>query len=211
VKAPKYYPLNGRAVVIPEPAYPAEAKAAKAKGEVAVEIKIDAAGNVVAAKAVSGPNELRRASETAAMLSKFAPTLAEGRAVRVAGAIVYDFVDEKKVVVSVRKMVAEPLNDDEKKAVVLAQKLHFWLYDLHMRTQQGGTENGANDARFMRGGRAYIEVVLSDKGSFDALRKAGFDGELVKGSRSKAVGSIAPDRLGALAELSDVKLISPKL
>ncbi|MEP7213760.1 MAG: TonB family protein [Acidobacteriota bacterium] len=209
-ETPKYYPLNGRAIMIPEPTYPKEAKAAKAKGEVEVEIKIDAAGNVVSATAASGPQELRRAAETAAMLSKFAPTFAEGRAVRVAGVIVYNFVNTGKVEVSVRKMTAESLNAEEKKALLFAQKLHFWLYDLYVRVRDGKTDAGENDAKFVRDGLASVEIALVPDSTLDALRKAGFDGEFVKGSRTKAVGRIAPDRLGALAELKEVRLIIPK-
>ena len=209
-ETPKYYPLSGRAVMIPEPTYPREAKAAKANGEVEVEVKIDAAGNVVSATAASGPQELRQAAEKAAMLSKFAPTLAEGRAVRVAGLIVYNFVNAGKIEVSVRKMVAEPLNAEEKKALLVAQKLHFWLYDLYVRVRDGKTDAGANDAKFVRDGLASIEIALVPDSTLDALRKSGFDGEFVKGSRIKAVGRIAPDKLGALAELNEVRLIIPK-
>ena len=211
-KVAKYYPLNGRAVVIPEPAYPKEAKAAKARGEVAVEIRIDAAGNVVSARAVSGPKELVPPAETAAMLSKFAPTFAEGRAVRVSGLIVYNFVSAEKVEVSVRKMTAEPLNDAERKALSFAQKLHFWLYDMFARTRDGKTEAGVNDAKFVRDGSASIEITLAPgaAGKLDALRKAGFEGEFVKGSKLKAVGRAAPGKLGALAELPEVMLIIPK-
>jgi len=205
-------PLIGRAVVIPEPVYPKEAKAAKATGEVAVEIKIDTAGNVVSASAQSGPQELRQAAETAAMLSKFAPALAEGRRVRVTGMIVYNFVNEEKVEVSVRKMTAEPLNAEDKKAIVIAQKLQFWLYDLYVRTRDGKAGPGANDGKFVRDGRASVEVFFAadSSGKIDELRKAGFEGELVKGSAGKAVGRVPISKLGDLAELKEVRLIIPK-
>ena len=211
-KAQRYYPLNGRAVIMPEPAYPEKATAVKAKGEVAVEVQIDTAGNVVSARANSGPAELREAAETAAMLSKFAPTFAEGRAVRVAGLIVYNFLNAEKVEVSVRKMTAEPLNADEKKALLLAQKLHFWLYDLYTRVRDRKSGVGPNDAKFVRDGHASVEIVLAPEsaGKLDALKKAGFEGGFLKGSGVRAVGRVAPDRLGELAELKEVKLIIPK-
>jgi hypothetical protein len=146
------------------------------------------------------------------MLSKFAPTFAEGRAVRVSGLIVYNFVSAEKVEVSVRKMTAEPLNDAERKALSFAQKLHFWLYDLFARTRDGKTEAGVNDAKFVRDGSASIQITLTPgaAGKLDALRKAGFEGEFVKGSKLKAVGRAAPGKLGALAELPEVMLIIPK-
>lgn len=208
----KFYPLNGRAVVIPEPAYPKDAKEAKAKGEVAVEVKIDVSGNVVSAKALSGPAILREPSESAAMLSKFAPTYAEGRAVRVSGRIVYTFINAQKTDVSVREMNAEPLSDAEKRSVVIGQKLHFWLYDLYARTSSGIAAAGANDAKFLRDGRALVEITLKadSSGKLDVLRTAGFEGDFVKGSRVKAVGLVSPAKIGNLAALGEVKLITPK-
>ncbi len=58
------------------PIFPAIALAARTLGEVVVEIKIDAAGNVTSARAMAGPPLLRKASEIAARRWKFA--VAEG-------------------------------------------------------------------------------------------------------------------------------------
>lgn len=58
------------------PAYPAIAAAARAGGEVLVEVKVNNAGDVSTAKARSGHPLLRRAGEAAARRWKFAP--AEG-------------------------------------------------------------------------------------------------------------------------------------
>ena len=66
-------PLTGRAVAVAEPVYPDEARAAKAKGKVLVNVKLDREGSVISAKAVSGNKFLREPAEAAAMLSKFAP------------------------------------------------------------------------------------------------------------------------------------------
>ena len=102
--------LNGKAVSLPKPAYPAEAKEAKAEGSVAVEVEIDEQGTVVTAVSLpydqtarknndgtpAEPRELhpalRTAAETAAMAAKFSPTLLQGEPVRVKGRIVYNFV-----------------------------------------------------------------------------------------------------------------------
>ncbi len=102
--------LNGKAVSLPKPAYPAEAKEGKAEGSVAVEVEIDEHGTVVTAVSLpydqtarknddgtpAEPRELhpalRTASETAAMSAKFSPTLLQGEPVRVKGRIVYNFV-----------------------------------------------------------------------------------------------------------------------
>ena len=102
--------LNGKAVSLPKPAYPAEAKEAKAEGSVAVEVEIDEQGTVVTAVSLpydqtarknddgtpAEPVELhpalRTAAETAALSAKFSPTLLQGEPVRVKGRIVYNFV-----------------------------------------------------------------------------------------------------------------------
>ena len=65
--------LNGKATSLPIPAYPPIAKAARASGNVTVEVTVDEDGNVVAAKAVSGHPLLQAASVAAARNAKFAP------------------------------------------------------------------------------------------------------------------------------------------
>ncbi len=84
--------VNGSAVSLPKPVYPAAAKAVRAGGTVNVQVTIDEQGNVIAASAVSGHPLLRQASETAARAAKFKGTLLEGVAVKVNGVIVYNFV-----------------------------------------------------------------------------------------------------------------------
>lgn len=84
--------LNGRALVLEKPAYPAEARRKRASGAVTVQVTISENGNVIFACAVSGARELQRASENAAYRSKFAPTTLSGQPVKVSGIITYNFV-----------------------------------------------------------------------------------------------------------------------
>ena len=84
--------LNGKALSLPQPEYPAAAKAAGAAGTVVVRVTIDEQGNVISAQAVSGPPPLLQASINAATLAKFAPTLLVGEPVQVVGIITYNFV-----------------------------------------------------------------------------------------------------------------------
>lgn len=60
-------------VDIVKPVYPMAARAVRASGEVIVLFKIDAAGKVTEAKAVSGHPLLRQAAEQAALKSTFQP------------------------------------------------------------------------------------------------------------------------------------------
>ncbi len=84
--------LNGKAIILPQPEYPAAAKAAGAAGTVVVRITIDEQGNVISAVAVSGPPSLQSASINAALQAKFAPTLLVGEPVQVIGIITYNFI-----------------------------------------------------------------------------------------------------------------------
>lgn len=84
--------LNGKALKLPRPEYPAAARAVQASGAVNVQVTIDEQGNVISASAVSGHPLLRQAAEQAARSAQFAPTLLEGVPVKVTGVIVYNFV-----------------------------------------------------------------------------------------------------------------------
>ena len=84
--------LNEKAVSLPQPDYPAAAKAAKVQGTVTVHITVDEAGAVVAAKANSGHPLLRSAAEEAAMRATFKRLLFGDDPIRYKGVVSYDFV-----------------------------------------------------------------------------------------------------------------------
>jgi protein TonB len=83
--------LNGKAISLPKPEYPAEAKAAGADGVVVVEVTLDEQGNVTEAHAVSGHPLLQQVAVNAALQARFSPTLLSGEPVKVKGVIVYNF------------------------------------------------------------------------------------------------------------------------
>lgn len=83
--------LNGKAITLPKPEYPAEAREAKAGGNVVVQITIDESGIVSDAKAVSGHPLLLQAAINAALQARFTPTSLMGEPVKVSGVIVYSF------------------------------------------------------------------------------------------------------------------------
>jgi TonB family protein len=84
--------VNGIAILLPKPKYPAEAKAAGARGTVVVHVFIDESGSVISTRAVSGNPLLLDAAETAACSARFTPTLLSGKPVKVWGSINYNFV-----------------------------------------------------------------------------------------------------------------------
>lgn len=84
--------LNGKAVRLVQPPYPAIARSAHASGQVVVQVLIDENGNVVAAHATSGHPLLQAAAVNAARASKFTPTKLSGQPVKVNGVIIYNFL-----------------------------------------------------------------------------------------------------------------------
>ena len=84
--------LNGKAVHLVTPPYPAIARSAHASGAVQVQVLIDENGNVVSARAVSGHPLLQAAAVAAARASRFTPTKLSGQPVKVNGVIIYNFV-----------------------------------------------------------------------------------------------------------------------
>ncbi|HYW73945.1 MAG TPA: TonB family protein [Pyrinomonadaceae bacterium] len=83
--------LNGKATRLPQPAYPAAAKAVKASGPVTVQVLVDENGSVLTADATSGHPLLRSSAEQAARIAHFRPTVLDGKAVKVKGTITYQF------------------------------------------------------------------------------------------------------------------------
>jgi protein TonB len=83
--------LNGKAVSLPKPAYPAVAKAARQTGTVTVQVTIDENGGVISARAVGGPPLLQAAAVQAAYGARFSPTKLSGQPVKVTGVITYNF------------------------------------------------------------------------------------------------------------------------
>jgi TonB family protein len=84
--------LNGKAIRLVTPPYPAIARSAHASGQVSVQVLIDENGNVISATPTSGHPLLRAAAQSAAMASKFSPTKLSGQPVKVNGVIIYNFV-----------------------------------------------------------------------------------------------------------------------
>ncbi len=83
--------LNGKAISLPKPEAPAEARTAGVSGAVAVQVTVDETGSVSEAKAVSGHPLLQQVSVSAALQAKFAPTSLMGEPVKVTGVLIFNF------------------------------------------------------------------------------------------------------------------------
>lgn len=83
--------LNGRAIDLPKPAYPAEARKNNVKGQVQVKVFVDENGRVTSAEIMSGPDEFQAAALAAAKRARFQPHVVNGVSVKVFGVLTYDF------------------------------------------------------------------------------------------------------------------------
>jgi TonB family protein len=83
--------LNDKAIDLPKPIYPGEARKAKVTGQVKVRVIVAETGRVLSADIVSGPKQLWMAAIEAARQARFNPTLVGGSAVKITGILTYDF------------------------------------------------------------------------------------------------------------------------
>jgi len=86
--------LDDEATSKPDPTYPRVAQAARAGGEVVVEVTVDEGGKVIMASAVSGHPLLRAAAVAAARQAEFEPTVSGGKPVKVVGTLTYEFAPQ---------------------------------------------------------------------------------------------------------------------
>ena len=85
--------LNGRAISLPRPSYPEEARRAHAHGTVVIKVTIDERGNVIDASDICGGDPLLvKPSLESARAARFTPTKLYGQPVKVTGVITYNFV-----------------------------------------------------------------------------------------------------------------------
>jgi TonB family protein len=82
--------LNDIATTLPTPD-PADVKDANERGKVTVEILVNEKGEVTTSSVVSGPQPLWRAAGEAARKARFDPPLKDGKPVKVAGVLTYEF------------------------------------------------------------------------------------------------------------------------
>lgn len=212
--------INGAAVNLPKPAYPSAARAVKADGTVSVQVTIDENGKVISASAVSGHPLLRQAAEQAALNSEFKPTMLSGKAVKVTGLLVYNFVGATNPVISqppneaetlgtVEIPIREEITPEMKRRQILAEKLHVWLFDLVERLEKNLPAKEA-ETKFVRAGKANIQIVLTKKTleTIEKLKTLGF--EIVSEKNAKTVlGRIELGKLASLAEIAEAQYILP--
>lgn len=84
--------LNTKALTLPKPKYPEEARRLRVSGKVTVRVVVDENGKVISAVATDGPVPLRPAAVDAAKLATFEPRIQDGVTVKTTGVLVFEFV-----------------------------------------------------------------------------------------------------------------------
>jgi Ca-activated chloride channel family protein len=188
-----------KATNLPKPVYPA---GSKATGAVNVEVTLDAAGNVTAAKASAGDQTLYAAAETAARGAKFEIPKIGFEIKQLTGILVYTFAANRTVTVS-------PLQNA--RAEIKPNKYHSAVKALVERLKSSGAAS-ADEARFVQNGKAEIVVRLKQltPAAVEELKKLGFEVLVEMPSANAVVGRLPIEKLAALAELDAVTFISPQ-
>jgi TonB family protein len=197
--------VNGKAINLQKPTYPAAANAVHASGAVMIQVTIDENGNVISATPISGHPLLKQAAEQAARASKFSPTLLSGQKVQTTGIIVYNFGEgQGNPVSSTISAAKEPLPTPEMlKQNRLREKLHPPILAL--------VENSQITAEFVADGKAEVEIWLKQitPEIIEKLKTYGF--ELIESKQEKfVIGKIPIDKIVELVEIEEVEYILPK-
>lgn len=206
--------LNGKAVALPPPIYPAIARQSHAQGLVLVEVLIDESGKVRSARAVSGNPLLTGAAVKAATAAKFTPTLLSGLPVKVKGTVTYNFVAGQRTgAVTGAELKTSELLTEEQKFQLLLQKLEPRVAAVVLRLKDTTLKASADEARFIRDGKAEIQVWLGDKSdeSLAKLKELGFEIILNPASARMVIGRLPIEKLRALAELQPVRYVAPQI
>jgi Ca-activated chloride channel family protein len=202
--------LQGKATKKVQPAYPAIAKAASAKGAVQVQITVDENGEVIGARVINGQPMFNDAALQAAKQWRFKPTEMSGSPVKTQGVLTFNF-DPGKSATPGETVPMTPLTEEQFKQQLRA-KLHPAVAAVIERLKNKDAKPGAEELKFTRDGKAEIQVWLADKSAetIEQLKKLGFETLLDPQSSKLIIGRLPIERFAALAELPAVNYISPQ-
>jgi Ca-activated chloride channel homolog len=202
--------LQGSATKKVQPAYPAIAKSARARGAVQVQITINESGEVINARVVNGHPMFHDAALRAAEQWRFKPTELSGVPVKATGVLSFDFASgkttEPNATVPLTPLTGEQFNQQ------LRAKLHPAVAAVIERLNNKDAKPGAEELKFTRDGKAEIHVWLIDKSAetINQLKKLGFETLLDPQSSKLIIGRLPVEKLEALVELPAVRYIAPQ-
>jgi len=194
-------PQKIKVTTLPKPEYPQNTNA---NGAVNVEVTLDATGNVVSAKAVSGDKAFYQTTETAAKNAKFEIPKLSVEIAKITGVIAYNFAAKDKTVT-----VAPELQNV--RVEIKPNKYHSLVRALIERLKNN-RQPSADEAKFVLDGKADVVVRLKElkPETVAELKKLGFEVLTEMASAKAVVGRIAIEKIAALAEIDAVTFVSPQ-
>ena len=92
------------------------------------------------------------------------------------------------------------------------QKLHSSVFSVVERLRKKETVPGAEEAKFIRNGKAEVQIWLTDKSAeaLAQLKQLGFEVMLDPKTSKVIIGRIQIEKLEALAALKFVRYVSPQ-
>jgi len=188
-----------------------ETRTANVQGSVRLKVELLATGHVGAITPITRlPLGLTEQAIAAARQITFKPRMVNGVAATDVITVDYTFsIDQPEPVIYMGDSNIPPTPEmlrDQK----LKEKLHSWVYALVNRLRLSNKDLTPNEATFVRDGTASIKIELSAKSPevLAKLKAAGFE---IAGEKGNTVtGKIAVEKLAALAEIAEVKLILPR-
>src|SRR5262245_16261317 len=202
--------LQGSATKKVQPAYPAIARGASAKGAVQVQITTNESGEVINTQIINGHPMLRDAALQAAKQWRFKPTELSGKPLKTQGILTFNF-DPGKNATSGETVPITALTEEQFKQQLRA-KLHPDVATLIERLKNKDAKPGAEELKFTSDGKAEIQVWLLDKSAetIEQLKKLGFETLLDPQSSKLIIGRLPVEKLAALVELPAVRYIAPQ-
>jgi Ca-activated chloride channel family protein len=129
-------------------------------------------------------------------------------------------VNSPPVVTSVTASEPKPLNDadaakaaEEQRRAELRRKLHHSVFAVVERLQKKEAVATADEAGFIRNGKAEVQVWLTEKSDANLakLKELGFEVVLDAKNPRLIIGRLSIDKLEALAALTFVSYVSPQV
>jgi Ca-activated chloride channel family protein len=105
------------------------------------------------------------------------------------------------------------LSPEEQKRRQIATKLHPALLAVIDRLKDGKRSPGPDEAKFVRSGKAEVQMWLTEKSAetLAKLKALGFEVVLDPKSSRMVIGRISIEKLAALADLKFVRYVSPQM
>jgi hypothetical protein len=104
------------------------------------------------------------------------------------------------------------LSPEQQKELALRAKLDPWLFTVVERLKQKGSQPSAEEARFVRDGKAEVQIWLTEKSPevLAQLKQLGFEVLLDPQTAKLVIGRLPVEKLAALADIKAVRYVAPQ-